>query len=66
MVLIIGRVIISFQYTLKFHALTINTSQKSNYSLHDFYSIHDSKTAPFKSSDKNCNNTNVERGDKWI
>ena len=57
-------VIISLECTLKFHALTINTFEKSNYSLHDFYSIHDSKTTPFKSSDKNCNNTNIERGDK--
>ena len=61
-VLLICRVIMSFDYTLEFHALTINTFEKSNYSLHDFYSIHDSKTAPFKSSDKNCNNTNIERG----
>ena len=64
--ILICRANISFEYTLKFHALTINTFEKSNYSLHDFYSIHDSKTAPFKSSDKNCNNTNIERGDKWI
>ena len=63
--ILICRVIMSFEYTLEFHALTINTFEKSNYSLHDFYSIHDSKTAPFKSSDKNCNNTNIERGDKW-
>ena len=62
--MLICRVIISFEYTLKFHALTKNTFEKSNYSLHDSYSIHDSRTAPFKSSDENCNNTNIERGDK--